>query len=473
MKKVIKNTAYQLIGSVTSKIIGMFFIIVASRSLGAEGYGKYSFVFTFTSFFAMMASFGVPIIATREMAKNPERRGEIIGDIIILKAGLGLLSVALCLVFAKIFGYGADLQLGVRIVCIGLLFSFMDGYRSMFQATLQMQYNMYASALQDGLLLLTALLLVHIKAGFLDFVWAGLGCTLASNLFITLLGYRLVKPRFSFNKIRLTKFFLESFPLGLASFMVYIYYNADSIMLSKMATMAAVGYYAVAYKFVFLGQVIPQALVTSLFPGFSNDVVHNKRKAESNLDLSFRIFGYVAFGLLILGVLYHRNLLLLLFGEKYLGASVPLLIFSLSFAFMLPNILFSKYLVAAGRQKHILYVHLGSAVLNVALNIYAIPRFGAAGAAATTMFSDMVVFGAFFYDVYKNTEYTRPKISGYFSLAVLGSVLIAAGMLLNIYWYIESALICSIFLYYIYLKDKSVVSAVWNIININKTGNKI
>ena len=82
MQKVIKNTAYQLIGSVISKIIGMFFIVVASRSLGAEGYGKYSFVFTFTSLFAMMASFGVPIIATREMAKNPERRGEIIGDII-------------------------------------------------------------------------------------------------------------------------------------------------------------------------------------------------------------------------------------------------------------------------------------------------------------------------------------------------------------------------------------------------------
>jgi O-antigen/teichoic acid export membrane protein len=467
LNKIIKNTAFQLIGGVAAKIIGMLFVIVASRSLGTEGYGKYSFIFTFTSFFSMMASFGVPTIATRELAKNPDDRGRILGDIIILKLVLGFVSVLFCLVFGKILGYGADLQLGFKIVCIGLLFSFLDSYRALFQATMQMHYNMYSSVLHDALLLLSALYLAFIRADFVSFVWAGLGCTLVSNMLLTHLGYRLVKPSFSFNKKRLAKLFLESFPLGMASFVVYIYYNADSIMLSKMATMAAVGYYAVAYKFVFMGQMIPQALVTSLFPGFSHDVVHDKKRAEGILELSFRLFGYVAFGLLILGTLYHRNVITLLFGEKYLGASAPLLIFSLSFIFMLPNILFSKYLVAANRQKFIFYVHLASAALNVALNFYAIPRFGAAGAAATTMLSDMLVFAAFFSAVSKNTEYVKLKILVYLKLALLGAGLIVAGLLLNINWYVEALLIGCIFIGYIYSNDKTIVWAISKIINKN------
>lgn len=469
MSKVIKNTTYQLLGSIASKIIGMFFVIVAGRSLGAEGYGNYSFVFTFTSFFAMMASFGLPIIATRELSRNPEGKSLIIGDIIFLKAGLGVVAVALCLTFAKIFGYGADLQMGFRIVCVGLMVSFLDSYRPFFQATLQMQYNMYASMIQDVLLLVSVMYLAHIKAGFIPFVWAGLGCTLTANIFLAVMGGRLIKPRFRFDKVRLCKFLLESLPLGLASFVVYIYYNADSIMLSKLSTMAEVGYYAVAYKFVFLGQVMPQALVNSLFPGFSHDVMHDKRRAEERLELAFRLFCYVAFGMMTLGVLYHQNILFLLFGEKYLKSSGPMLVFSLSFIFMLPNILFSKYLVAAGKQKYIFYVHLASAVLNVALNFYAIPRFGSLGAAVTTLLSDIVVFGAFFYAVRKATLYNRPKISLYLRITFIGAVFIAAGLMVNINWYLEAVMIFSMVLGLIYYKDKQVVSIVSKI--INSTGN--
>lgn len=460
MKKILQNTAFQLIGGIASKIIGMSFVLVASRSLGTEGYGKYSFIFTFTSFFTMMASFGVPTIATRELAKRPDDRGRILGDIIILKFALGFVSVLLCLAFGKILGYGADLRTGINIICIGLLFSFLDSYRALFQATLLMQYNMYSSVLHDVLLLLSALYLAYIKAGFISFVWAGMICTLISSLVLTGQGYRMVKPKFGFNGKRLILYLKESIPLGLASFVVYLYYNADTIMLSKLSTMVAVGYYSVAYKFVFLGQMIPQALVTSLFPGFSHDVVHHKEKAEGNLKKAYGVFTYLAFGIAILGILYHKEVIMLMFGENYLPASLPLLVFSISFIFMLPNILFSKYFVALGEQRYIFYVHLASAALNVLLNFYAVPRFGVAGAAVTTLLSDIVVFCAFFYKMNMVLEFIEMNILNFIYLIFVSAIMIAAGILVHINWIIEAVVIGAVYLWYVFKKEKYIADLV-------------
>jgi len=454
MKRVIHNTVFQLIGTAASKLIGMGFVVVASRSLGAEGYGQYSLVFTFVSFFAMMASFGVPTIAVRELARDQADRRTVLGDIIVLKLALGGIAAVFCLAAVAAFGYGADLQLGIRIAALGLALSFLQGYDAYFQATLQMQYTVAAGVLRDAMLLGAAVLLARAGAGFLGYVWAGIAATAAASLLLFALGCRLVRPRFQLDRTRLLRLMKDSVPLGLASFTVYLYYNADTLMLSKLSTMAAVGFYAVAYKFVFLGQIVPGALVTSLFPGFARDAVHNLDKAEHNLRTTFGLFCYAAFGLAILGILYHRDAIRLLFGEGYLPAALPLLIFSISFVFMLPNILFSKFLVARGGQNFIFHTHLVSAALNIALNFYAIPRFGIAGAAVTTMVSDFVVFCAFFYKINAVAEYVALNLTRYVYLMFAGAALVGLGLIVRMPWQAEAGLITAAYLSYVLITDR-------------------
>lgn len=460
MKRVVRNTAVQLVGTAASKLIGMGFVVLASRSLGAEGYGQYSLVFTFVSFFAMMASFGVPTIAVRELARDQADRRTVIGDIIVLKLALGAVSAALCLAAVAVFGYGAGLQLGVRIAALGLLLSFLQAYDAYFQATLQMQYTVAAGVLRDGMLLGAAVLLARTGSGYLGYVWAGVAATAASSLLLFALGARMARPRFALDVGRLVRLMRDSVPLGLASFTVYLYYNADTLMLSKMSTMASVGFYAVAYKFVFLGQIVPGALVTSLFPGFAHDAAHNLDRAEHNLRTTFGLFCYAAFGLAILGILYHKDAIRVLFGEGYLPAALPLLIFSISFVFMLPNILFSKFLVARGGQNFIFYTHLASAGLNVALNFYAIPRFGIAGAAAVTMLSDFVVFGAFFYKINAVAEYVALNLTRFVYLALVGAALVGLGLLVRLPWQSEAPLVAVVYLSYVLLTDQEPVRLV-------------
>ena len=90
---LIRNTIFQGVGHIVSLGIGLATTMVLSRYLGVEKFGQFSYIFVFYYFFLFLNDFGVGVIVVREVSKQRERAGEIIGGMLSFKLLLSLIVV--------------------------------------------------------------------------------------------------------------------------------------------------------------------------------------------------------------------------------------------------------------------------------------------------------------------------------------------------------------------------------------------
>jgi O-antigen/teichoic acid export membrane protein len=452
MQRLLTNTVVQWVGGALSKIIGIVFILVITRSLGSEEFGKYNLIFTFISFFTMLSSFGIHTIAIRELSKKPEDASIILGDVMVFTAAFSLFSGLLCIVMSYIFNYEADILLGIKIAAIGMAISVFAAPQVIFNAKLKMEHTVAGNVIRDILLLTFALYLSRMNAGFLAYIWCSVVASMGAAVYTQIVGYRLVIPKFALDRNRYEKLFQASLPLGLGGIALYIYNYVDTIMLSKMTTMAMVGYYGVSYKFVFLGQLIPNAILITLFPLFANFNQSDKPKAQRYFQYGLDSVLLIAVFLAGCGILFSRNVILLLFSSEYLPSVIPLIIFCINFIFMFPNMLFSRYLISAGRQTEVFVFMVLSAGFNIALNFWAIPRYGTIGAALTTAMSDIMFCVLSIRALYKKERVMLDFTSGSKMILTAG-LLTVLGSLLQFHWPTEAFLFFAFYLFVTYLSN--------------------
>ena len=89
-------------------------------------------------------------------------------------------------------------------------------------------------------------------------------------------------------------------------------------------------------------------------------------------------------------ILLSKNAILIIAGEKYISSQLSLIILCLSILFSLFSTIFNQcVLLPFKREKVFLKSSVISAILNIVLNFFIIPRFGASGAAMTTLISEL------------------------------------------------------------------------------------
>ncbi len=191
-----------------------------------------------------------------------------------------------------------------------------------------------------------------------------------------------------------------AWPFGMATMFHLIYYQSDLILVNYLASSAAAGTYGVAI-----------ALMTALylFPsiGYSRFMLHKLHRWAHHDEAMFRrahrlgvatmfIAGTVS---MLLVWLLAPWVVPILFGKEY-EAVVPL-VAVLALAAPLRFVATSVGSVLMTRdlmRRKVRYMG-GVALLNVGLNLLVIPRYGAMGAAATTVASEFVLLVIYFWAI--------------------------------------------------------------------------
>jgi O-antigen/teichoic acid export membrane protein len=211
--------------------------------------------------------------------------------------------------------------------------------------------------------------------------------------------YTNLKRHFNFNPFafswdrKILRFFWSvTIPFALAGIFARVYSYVDSIMLSKLASEMAVGFYGVGYKITFSFQCLAMAFAAAIYPAMSKACVENKTKLPGLLTMSvkylFLLVAPIVTGIFVLAA----PLVTVMYGPKFIGAALPLqvLIFSLVFAFLYWPV--GSLLNAADRQKENTVVMGATMVLNIALNAILITRLEAVGAAWASLASNALLF---------------------------------------------------------------------------------
>ena len=81
--QVAYNTMIQIIGKVISTILGLVAIAIMARYLRETGFGQYTTIITFLSFFGIMADFGLTLITSQMMSQPQANQEKLLNNLFI------------------------------------------------------------------------------------------------------------------------------------------------------------------------------------------------------------------------------------------------------------------------------------------------------------------------------------------------------------------------------------------------------
>lgn len=419
MQRIVKNTSIIIIGDLIFRLISLVVIIYLARYLGTDGFGKYSFVFTYLAFFGIIADLGLQIILVREMARYPTIAPKLIGNAFIIRLILTVIAVASSLVVITLMSYPADTTAYIYVASLTVLFiSFTDFYRTIFEANLRMEYNIIAKltfkVLSAGLILWIIFSHGPLMYIIIALVFSEMVKTLLSYLF----SRKFVKPRFEID-LGLWKYLLkESLPIAFSSIVLIIYHRMDVVMLSIMQGDASVGIYSAAYTLSEALFLVPIALVLSLFPIMSASLKSSKERLIKTYRLGVKHLLITMLPIAVGTTLLADKIIFLCYGPDFSGSATTLQILIWTLIFTSLSYLLTRLLTSIGKQKLNTVSHTLCAIINVVLNLALIPILSYNGAAIATVATTIVHLTLSFYFVSRNIVklplhkiFTKPVIS--------------------------------------------------------------
>ena len=394
--RAVSNAVFILGARVVSRVLSLFVVIYLANGLGDIGYGRYATLIAYMALVSVIADFGFNPLYTREAARTPQKLGDYLGTLLVLKLGL---AAAAAVVLAIAVGFGAGLtELIIPGAALLIATAYANLLRNTFYAVGRAEFDAVAIiaeiAVQGVLIFVGAK--AHAPVAF--FVWA-----YAASFLFTIV-YALVVIRvFKLGRIRLgldlnlvRRWFPLALPFAFTFFLTNLYFRADVPILQHFRSFAEVGWYTFAYKPFEALQFVPLAIQAVVYPLLGVYFVSDVERLKVAYARFFKVL--ILLGLpLTVGtfVLVHPiGRLFRLFPQS--EASLRILAFAIVFLFA--NSAFYAMLNATNRQHMNAWATGLAAAINIALNLILIPLYGYLAASATTVVTEaaLCVFGWWF-----------------------------------------------------------------------------
>lgn len=198
-------------------------------------------------------------------------------------------------------------------------------------------------------------------------------------------------PKFHFSWQRGKEILSISYHFILSGMMVAIYGQTDKIMLKLMLSETEVGYYSTASSLSTIWCFILSAIITSLSPTITRLKAEGKEieYCRKNRQLYGIVF-YVSIVASSMITIFASLIVGILYGEAYAGSVVPLRVIVWYVAFSYLGVARDIWLVCENKQRYSKYMYVIAAIANVGMNFLLIPRWGATGAAAATLITQIL-----------------------------------------------------------------------------------
>jgi O-antigen/teichoic acid export membrane protein len=409
--RVAYNTVVQFAGKLITSAVGIVTLGLLTRYLGVAGYGEYTTIFAFLGFFAVVADFGLFPIVVRDIARHPEDRERIFGNVltlrIMLAAGILVLAAVVALFIPK---YNFDIKAGIAIGAFASFFLLLNQtLAGVFQAYLRM--DKFVVVETAGRLLILALIVYCIREelGLLTIIAVnGIG-NLAAFLLSTVLVRSFLKVRLRFDGEYLKRLIPEVLPLFGIIVLGVVYFRTDQIILSLVWGSWEVGVYGVPYKIVELLATLPAVFANSVLPVVSKYLVDRDSRLFEGLQRAFDFVGLIALPIVV-GIFVVAPSVISIFAGADFSLSVPLLrILILSAGLIFFCTLFGNIVIAAGLQRHLVKIYAVGAVANVVLNLIFIPLYSVYAAAVISVITQAWACGVSYLVLRRQLEW-RPRL---------------------------------------------------------------
>ena len=431
LARVINNSAALLMLDLLSKAVPLVVFPALVRALGPTAYGKVGFATAVAGFFGLLASPGFTTYAAREAAKDEGRVNFLVQHVLGARIAFGALSYALLIAFALTFA-PHDFTTRLLIVLSGLIFlvSSVD-----VQWVFTARSRMWMVALRGavGQLIYGGVILAFIRSPSDAWIvpMAGVASLVAGMFLIWLPArreYRVPWPVISPGFWR--SFLPVCLIIGFASMMSMIYDQIDTVMLRYMRSEKELGLYVASYSMMGISLSFAAILAQVFFPLLSQTTGQDREQRRENEQRYLGWLWQASIGLALPiatgGFILAEPLTRFVLGSQYSGAGTLFRWLTLTIVAGSMASYFGARLIPIGREKKYLTAVVAGAAVNVILNLFLIPRYGAIAAAFTTAISQAVVAFSNYYFV---RDLPWPNLLGALGLSMMASGVMAAALL--------------------------------------------
>jgi O-antigen/teichoic acid export membrane protein len=213
--------------------------------------------------------------------------------------------------------------------------------------------------------------------------------------------------------------------MGFASMMSMIYDQIDTVMLRYMRSERELGLYVASYSMMTISMSFASILGQVFFPLLSQTTSQDRENEQRYLRWLWQASIGLALPIATGGFILAEPLTTLVLGSQYTGAARLFRWLMLTVVAGPMASYFGSQLIPIAREKKYLAAVVAGAVVNVVLNLFLIPRYGAIAAAFTTAISQTVVA---FINYYFSRDLPRPNLLGALALSVTASGIMAAAL---------------------------------------------
>jgi O-antigen/teichoic acid export membrane protein len=388
-RAISRNFAFIAVSNVLAPMFSLVLVLAISRLQGVETLGKYSLLMSVFVFGMSISGFGLPVVVTREVVRDPALAGRWFVHASALSVGFLLPIVLVGVVACLVANADSEMGLALGLTALSAIPSAITQQAEAVLLAFERAQDFVLINLGETVLRAlfgTALVLSGFGVVGIALLLLALRVVAAVAFAVSLrrCGVRLA-PELEGGLLRQLAGYVPV--TGLIPVVNALYARADVFVLSSLGSWRDVGVYTAALRLVDLARTIPPAYARAVYPvlarvrarGEAEYAAAATRATRNGLLLAFPL----ALGLCGLAEPAIR----ILFGVELAPAAGILaglawIVVPFSLAIVLAQILF-----AADRQAVDLGVNVVSMCVSVGGAVLLVPRFGAAGAAAAALAS--------------------------------------------------------------------------------------
>lgn len=345
---------------------------------------------------------GVDNILVRELVKEPEKQGTLLGSALLLKVVGALSALLLLFLTLALSNLDRNTAIYISIIAVGYLFNSFTVIDSYFQSLVKSKYivwaNMASLLFSNGV----KVFLICIDAPLIYFALSYVTDTAFTALAFIIVYKKAhtIKCKWFFSFQKAKDLLSKSWPLILSALMVSLYLKIDQIMIRKILDTTAVGNYSAALKVNELFYFVPVIVSATLFPDIVREREKSMHRYTQKLTNLYTILVRVGVVISFLLSLLSQQIISILYSDQFSDAAGVLQLYSWSLSFIFLGVASGKWYIAEGLEHFSFYRTLLGAIVNIILNYFTIPLYGILGAAVSTLFAQL--FATYLFDLLHN-----------------------------------------------------------------------
>ncbi|MBM7343813.1 flippase [Pantoea coffeiphila] len=385
MKQYLTNSLWVLLEKVIRLSVVFLFFSLVSQKLSVYDFGIFSLSQTVVTLIIGIVAFGFDNVLIKDFSSS-QRINEYFSTAMIFRLAISIFAISLFCLVMIFMSYGFIYKLVFMASSLSIIFQTQTIYYSYYQAVSKSIVITKTSIAALVISSIIKLAIIYYELGIVYYALSFSLDYLFSFLFIYFVskknGLLLKVSLFEFNVLK--KLINQSYPVLVSTIIVMIYTRIDQFMIAKYLSIEDVAKFSVAVRISDAYMFIPMAIAASFFPMVSKD------PSSSSIQKYFNITHLVTVVSALMVIVMLPLVIGTFFGVRYHESIQVANIIVIANVISALGFVSSNILIIRNISYLRIYRAIYGLIINIALNIILIPKFGIIGAAYSSLFSQII-----------------------------------------------------------------------------------